>query len=174
MLTHDAIERAKATGHLTPVAPMVNWSGTVRVILMCRPVVDAISEGRATPEAGERQRWAALEATFSRFIEGGRVDANVMRQLNEPKFEHWEIKNRRPRPGMRVFGRFALPDVFVATHIKDRNGLKGMNSLEYEMEKLVCEAHWAEAGLLEPFTDSPHFRYNAYITANAHPTLRIY
>lgn len=140
---------------------------------MCHAVVDSIATGKAAPEAVERQRWASLEATFSRFVEGGRVDANVLKQLNEPKFEHWEIKNRRPRPGMRVFGRFALPDVFVATHVVDRAGLNGMNSPEYEHEKLVCEDHWSAAGLPVPFTDRPLFRYSAYVTSNAHPTVRI-
>ncbi len=42
-----------------------------------------------------------------------------------------------------------------------------MWSPEFEYEKLVCEDHWKAAGLGDPFTDPPAFRYEAYITENA-------
>ena len=102
----------------------------------------------------------------------------MLKHLKEPKFEHWELISRRPKPSLRVFGRFAKPNVFVGTHVQPRKGLGGMNSAQFEHEKLVCEEHWAAAGLpTQPapgaFTDAPSFRYEAYITENARKTLRI-
>jgi len=94
---------------------------------------------------------------------------NLIKQLKPPKYEHWELLCRKPRPSLRVFGRFAKPNVFVGTHVKPRKGLGGIYSPQFEHEKLICEDHWKVAGLPEDgfFSDQPTFRYEAYITENA-------
>jgi len=51
---------------------------------MCKPLHEAISNGRSAPDAKERQRWAALEAAIGHFIEGGLVTNDLMKQL-EPR-----------------------------------------------------------------------------------------
>lgn len=62
----------------------------------------------------------------------------------------------------------------MGTHIQLRNKLKGMWSLEFEMEKLICEDHWKAVGLtILPFTDAPLFRYEAYITENSSRAIRV-
>lgn len=169
----DAIVSAKTKGFLSPALPIVPWSGTVRALLMCNAVKDAITEGKGSTDAKIRQRWAALEAAFSHFIEGGRIDRKFLKPLDPFKFEHWTLRNRSPRPSLRVFGRFALPDVFVATHVVPRNSLGAKWSKEYEHEKLVCEDHWKAAGLPDPFTDAHEFRYTAYVTTNASAHIKI-
>lgn len=78
---------------------------------MCVPLKVAIDEGRADPNTKLRDRWARLEASISYFIEGRYVTDDLLKQLRPPKFEHWELKSRKPRPSLRVFGRFAKPDV---------------------------------------------------------------
>lgn len=100
---------------------------------------------------------------------------NLIKQLQPPKFEHWEILCRKPKPSLRVFGRFAKPNVFVGTHVKPRKGLGGMYSPQFEHEKLVCEDHWKAAGLPEDgfFSDPPKFAYEAYITENASRKVRV-
>lgn len=135
---------------------------------MCRELSETIAKGRVDPDEKERQRWAAVDAAISHFIEGGYITRDLLKQLIPRKFEHWELKCRKPRPSIRVFGRFALPDVFIATHLKRRDTLGGMWSLEFEMEKLACEDLWKAAGLTHPpFSDAPHFRYESYITSAA-------
>ena len=174
MLMRDVIEAAKSRGDLIPAMPIAPWSGKRRVLLMCRPVSEALSLGRVDADEKARQRWAALEAIFSHFIEGGRIDGEFLKQLEPFKFEHWTIRQRKPRPAWRVFGRFAEPDVFVATHVVARIDLKGKWSLEYELEKLECEKHWKKVGLPPtPFTDNPEFRLESYVTFNAVPRVRI-
>ena len=167
MLIRDAINRAKATSKLVAARPISHWAGEPRVFLMCRPLYEEICDGRSSTDEKERQRWARLEAAISHFIEGGYVDENLVKQLQPWKFEHWEMRSRKPRPSMRVFGRFAMPDVFVGTHLELRSNLGKMWSKEFEYHKLVCEELWGDAGLPEPFTDAPHFRYERYITTNA-------
>ena len=109
---------------------------------------------------------------MSFFIEGGYITDDLIKQLSPAKFEHWELRSRRPRPSMRVFGRFAARDVFVATHVKLRTELGGMWSPEFEMEKLVCEEHWSKAELPAPFSAPPDFRFERYMS-NASQKVRI-
>jgi hypothetical protein len=140
---------------------------------MCASLRNELERGKTDPEEKVRQRWATLEAAMIHFVEGGRMTEKLIKQLSEPKFEHWELLSRRPKPSLRVFGRFALPDVFIGTHVKLRKGMGGMNSPQFEHEKLVCEDHYLGAGLVTFFTDRPHFRYKAYMTENANTTIRV-
>lgn len=140
---------------------------------MCLRLRDEIATGKASEVEAERQRWAKLEAQMGTFVEGGYVNDDFIKQLQPPKFEHWELKSRKPRPSLRVFGRFAAPDVYVGTHVMPRNGLGGLYSAEFEHEKLVCEDIYRDAGLTTVFSDPPVFRYESYITSNASKKVRI-
>ena len=140
---------------------------------MCVPLRGALQTGKADPDEKVRKRWAELEAAMIHFVENGRMTEKIVKQLKAPKFEHWEFISRRPKPSLRVFGRFALPDVFIGTHVKLRKCLGGMNSPQFEYERLVCEDHYRDAGLTAVYTDAPHFRYEAYITENATRSLRV-
>lgn len=173
MLISAAVKAAVESGCLVPTRPIANWAGQPRVVLLCKPIRDSIDAGKSDADQKERQSWAKVEAAFSHFIEGGYVTEDLVKQLVPEKFEHWEFRCRRPKPSMRVFGRFAMPDVFVATHLRPRKLLGGMWSDEFEHEKLVCEDHWKACGLGDPFSDLPSFSYEAYITENARGKLRI-
>jgi len=140
---------------------------------MCEPLHTALEQGRADSDKKVRQRWAELEAAMIHFVENGRVTADLLKQLQPPKYEHWELRNRRPKPSLRVFGRFALPNVFVGTHVKRREELSGMWSAEFEQEKLVCEQYYAAAGLKAVFSAAPSFEYSSYITENATATIKV-
>lgn len=172
MFIRDVINQAVACGKLFPARPVASWSGEVRAFFMCDPLRLSIEQGKLSPLAVDRQPWAAVEAAIGYFVEGNPVTDNLMKQLLPPKFEHWELRNRRPRPSMRVFGRFADKDVFIGTHVKLRKELGGMNSAQFEQEKLVCEQYWLEAGLQAHFSDAPNFRYDAYMS-NAKKKVRV-
>ncbi len=173
MLIRDAIERAKIAGTLIAARPSVPWAPEPRVFLKCRPLQTEIEAGSSDPNEKVRQRWARLEAMIGSFVEGNLVNDDVMKQLQPYKYEHWEMRSRKPSPSLRVFGRFAMPDVFVGTHVERRDGLGGMWSAQFEHQKLVCEDHWKAAGLADVFTDAPMFRYEAYLTSNAYRKLRV-
>lgn len=167
MLSGEALETASQKGKLFPACRIADWEGQARVVWLCRPIKEAIEDGRVDPDPKVRDKWAEVEAAFSHFIEGRWVDENLLKQLKDYRFEHWEFRCRRPRPSIRVFGRFARPDVFIATHPQRRDRLGGMNSPEFEHEKLVCEECWDLAGLGTPFTAAPEFDYRGYVTSNA-------
>lgn len=173
MLILDAIKAARRAGKLFPARRIASWSGEPRVFLMCKPLFDSIEEGKSSQKEKDRQPWAALEAAMSHFVDGGIVTDDLIKQLVPGKYEHWELRSRKPKPSMRVFGRFAQPDVFIGTHVKLRTELGGMWSPQFELEKLVCEDHWNGAGLPEAFSAPPDFLYEDYLTSNAHKKIRI-
>lgn len=170
MLIDEAIEAARVAGALVPVRPLMPWAGRPRTFLACRPLWGSLESARRSSDERTIRRWAQLEADIGHFVRGGYVTENLLKQLAPEKFEHWELVSRRPRPSLRVFGRFAKPNVFVGTHVVERARLGGMWSPQFEHEKLVCEDHWRDAGLPEPFRAT---RYEDYITENASRRLRV-
>lgn len=63
----------------------------------------------------------------------------------------WDIRSRDPSPGLRVFGRFAKKDVFVAlvwelrsknVPWSDKRPLGDGDSTEYQIALLETEARW--------------------------------
>lgn len=173
MLIDTEVRQAYKDGKLFPARPIADWAGEPRAFFMCRPLYDDVQAGKAGSDEKERQRWARLEAQMGSFVEGGYVNDDFIKQLLPPKFEHWELRSRKPRPSLRVFGRFAAPDVFVGTHVVARINLGGMYSPEFEHEKLVCEDIYKQAGLTVVFTDAPRFRYESYVTDNASKRVRV-
>lgn len=173
MLIHPEVRQAYEQGKLFPARPVAIWAGEPRAFFMCRELYEDVQSGKTSLDEAERQRWARLEGQMGFFAEGGYVTDDFVKQLLPPKFEHWELKSRKPRPSLRVFGRFAAPDTFIGTHVLPRSGLGGMWSPEFEHEKLVCEEIYAAAGLTQVFSDAPEFRYESYITQNASKKVRI-
>ena len=170
MLIDDVIEAAKAVGALVPASPVVPWVGRPRTFLLCRPLWQSLECARRSTDEKTIKRWAQLEADIGYFVGGGYVTEELLKQLKPEKYGHWELVSRRPRPSLRVFGRFAKPDVFIGTHVVPRARLGGMWSPQFEQEKLVCEDHWRDVGLPDPFRGT---RYEDYITENASRQLRL-
>lgn len=63
----------------------------------------------------------------------------------------WELRSRDPKPGLRVFGRFADQDTFVGVDWWprskpldgfDKNPLGDRNSLEYQFAQIAVEQFW--------------------------------
>jgi len=126
--------------------------------------------GLASSDRKTIDRWEALTADMAHFVEGGLVTWKFMKWLDPHKHEIWELVSKRPRPSLRVFGRFAMPDVFVASHVNERRLLGGKWSLEFELEKLRTEEIWNELTTEPPFS-SPE--YEDYITENAIKNLKV-
>lgn len=96
-------------------------------------------------------RCGLLRADFDRFITGGRIAiaarpyqarSAYMAQLDQPRDEVWEIRSRDPEPSIRVFGRFALTNWFVALTWSKRADLKGPESREWRDAIEACKAEW--------------------------------
>jgi len=165
MITCQAIEDAKTSGMLIPFVPAVPWASRPRAFLMTKRLDKEIKAGCASPDRKRYERWERLRADMAHYTENGFVSWSFMKWLQPKKFEHWELKSVRPRPSLRVFGRFARPNIFVGTHVVERSPLGAKWSLEWELEKLSCEELWNEAfGGSDPFRSAI---YEHYITENA-------
>lgn len=89
--------------------------------------------------------WADLDrfSTGEEIVVGGRFDDNCqMKPLYPVSAEVWEFISRYPVPSLRVFGRFAEIDVFVATHKWVRSLLGAFQSKLWKREIRRCKAEW--------------------------------
>jgi len=165
MLIDVAIQGAKTSGALIPFQPPVRWAASPRAFLMTQRLAQQIADALSSPDQHRVERWERLRADIAHFVENGMITWSFMRWLDPKKYEHWELRSVRPRPSLRVFGRFAEPNVFVGTHAVERTSLGAKWSLQWEMEKLECEEAWKLAlGDCEPFRSC---KYEDYITENS-------
>jgi hypothetical protein len=118
-------------------------------------------------------RGGQLRAYLERFITGQLIGVAkepyhartaYMAQLSPLREEVWEIRSRDPRPAIRVFGRFAQQDTFVALTWAYRKPLGGPNSHEWRDAIEITKAEWRKLfPTYDPFSGTT---VNDYITDN--------
>jgi hypothetical protein len=86
-----------------------------------------------------------------------------MAQLDSVQDEVWEIRSRDPKPGIRVFGRFAETDLFVALTWWWRSDLKGPKSKQWRNAREGCKAEWQK--LFPAYPAKSGTQINDYISA---------
>ncbi|SRR5712691_251576 len=97
-------------------------------------------------------RCGLLRADLDRFSQGGLIPVAArpfkkgktayMRQLSRWLEEVWEIRSRGVQPGIRVLGRFADTDVFIALTWHKRPDLLGPKSREWRDAIVGCKTEW--------------------------------
>ena len=162
MLIRDETKKHLEAGRLVPVKSRAFWTSEPRCFLLEKELDTELRLERTEPK--DINRWAKLEADMSHFVEGGYINWNLMKWLDPQKQEVWEFKSVRPKPSIRVFGRFAEPDVFVGTNYQLRNKMKGKWSQEFWNEIGECEKIWADLFKSDPLRGKI---YSDYITKNA-------
>ncbi len=109
----------------------------------------------------EANRWSALRADLDNFVAGRKVISVAkhpfkggktadLKRLEAPREEVWEWRSRHPKPGLRILGRFASKDIFIAFRYAERSGLgrarkvrgRMKESREWRDAKLRCKADW--------------------------------
>jgi hypothetical protein len=121
-------------------------------------------------------RCGMLRADLDRFISGDRLPvaadrmyerktASYLKRLMPGEDEIWEIRSRDPQPALRVFGRFAACDVFVALTCEQREDLGDGMTRQWRDAKVECATEWRN---LFPAFDPVHsvnpIRYDDYVT----------
>lgn len=123
-----------------------------------------------------------LRREFDRFVEGQMVSLALhpfkkekdafLAILNPPEDRVFGFRVREPNPGLRVFGCFADPDVFVATNWERRDRLPSvtrgeLDNEEWAKERQICLARWRQVAAAY----QPHMgkTINDYITGNVIP-----
>lgn len=93
------------------------------------------------------RRFGHARALLETFVRGDMIvarwppdkDVTAMMALLDPADKNvWEFRIGQPRPGLRIFGRFAAKDIFIGTHYYQREDLP---EGEWTQEiKLCCHA----------------------------------
>jgi hypothetical protein len=152
MSIHEDILARISEGRLTVLSELVPTGPEVRRMLLAPAVLDAVDGPWTTATLSRRllQTRALLES----FIRGDEMTirmppsttAKTMIALLKPASENvWAFRARLPA-GIRVFGRFAARDVFVATNWAMRESLlaaDGKNDpAKWRIEFLTCKNVW--------------------------------
>ena len=137
------------------VEQMVLPFNQVRPIYMVADLFERIFGASAE----ETERMGFLEVDLHRFINGdqitiGRDDEKTcfLKPLSNCS-EVWELRSRDPKPSIRIFGRFAGKDAFIATNLEFRKLMGGLRSRAFAVERRICVTTWNRLfPYLEPHT----------------------
>jgi hypothetical protein len=120
---------------------------------------------------GDHQTFRRLSVLFQMFITGETISAALHRNHKKAQWarlmpshhEIWETRVKNTTPELRILGRFACVDVFVAFHIYEGWELKGRT---WETAKARCQSEWSELFHGAPVHSGD---LHAYISANVTP-----
>lgn len=108
------------------------------------------------------QRVAELQADLEYFVEGRAIDPKYLFLLYHSREAVWEIRSVRDAPSIRVLGRFAAKDVFVATNYALREDLGGWESRGWRDVKVMARTVWNN--LFHPYQPEISLQINDLVT----------
>jgi hypothetical protein len=121
MSIRDEINERIAEGRLFNLEPALASDPVERTMLISAEINSHLIG--PWPNIIAAKRFGKLRADLEAFVKGEKVavclDPYVARnaymgRLDQPNDEVWDVRSRDPKPALRVFGRFAERDVFVA------------------------------------------------------------
>jgi hypothetical protein len=136
-------------GYLHRLVPALPGSSVRRALYVSREINDLLSGPWTAPD--QEYRWGRARADLEVFVEDQRIvvprdsrraRSAYMGQLQPPSDEVWDIRCRDPKPGIRILGRFAERDVFIALVWKERLQLRDFGSREWRDAILECKTNW--------------------------------
>lgn len=169
MSIREWIAVLRGEGRLRLLPPMMPGAPHPRLIYAAPELQAELEQswdlGQSTDRIGR------LLANLDTYSTGGLVvvstgveNTALFKHLDPRAEEVWEIRSRDPKPSIRVFGRFAEVDIFIATHMCTRGYLGGPGSREWRDEFERCKTEWSKLfSTFEPVT-GPDVR--AYISEN--------
>lgn len=123
-------------------------------------------------DADWEARCYELRADFDRYTTGQILPVaskpfggktSYLKRLDRAADEVWEIRSIDPDPGLRIFGRFALRNHFIALTWSKRRDLKGPHSREWRDAMESCKAEWRKLlPAYDPITSEAD--YGPYLT----------
>lgn len=176
MSIHDEIRARIGEGRLHQLGLTLASDPTVRRLLISNEIKDLI-DGPWSDLMWER-RCNRLRANLEAFVRGDVISLCLkgfvarrayMGRPDKPHEEVWDIRSRAPRPALRVFGRFADKDVFVALFWSPRSvkipysqriPLGNKDSIQWKSAKRETKAEWRKLFYTyQPIQGSSHNDY---------------
>lgn len=131
---------------LSLAVPLHVYSSSVQRKMYLSREVNKLFTGPPWSEPGE-ERCNVLRADLEHFVAGKQLTVSTgpksdpqLKQLDPPLDEIWAIRSRAPRPGIRVLGRFAVKDVFIALTWHFRKDLR--EDREWRDACVRCKTEW--------------------------------
>lgn len=140
MSIDDLITDRLARGMLHPLELKVRGTPARRAMFVSEGIWRMLSMEHGDDDMEERL--GILQADLELFVEGQPIDPRYLFLLYPPGDAVWEIRSARPAPSIRVLGRFAKRDVFVATNMALREDLGGWQSREWKNVKRQACTCW--------------------------------
>lgn len=179
MSIRAAITAHIEAGRLYQVLPAIPGDLVERTLVISEEVNQLI-DGPWVSSTLER-RANRLRADLEAFVKGDWIGVSLtphahktayMGRLDAPKDEVWDVRSRDPKPGLRVFGRFAEVDLFIgftwqprSVEWADRRPLGNGTSLEWHFEIIECQQQWGS--LFPTYTPKHGAEIHDYISSRA-------
>lgn len=145
MSIQNELARLRRSGDLVWLPPKRHEEKVVRRVFLAADVYNRL----LAPREEEVERMAFLRADLDRFTTGGfivvgnkRHKTCLLKQMDPPDEEVWEIRSRQPRPSLRLLGGFAATDCFVCLSLHGRDELGKANSREWRDAINQMKAQW--------------------------------
>lgn len=144
MSIRDLIRECVARGDLFPMRPSDPAIQAVRSIYVSRTVREFVMDPTI-------ERAGQLQADLDHFISGSlvtvsavpfRAGTSFLGLLHPPDDGIWDIRSQDPRPALRVFGGFAMKDVFVGLVLRERKQLGDKTSRQFSAAIRECKTEW--------------------------------
>lgn len=158
MSIRDEIRARIDERRLSLLMPILESDQVVRTMVVSNDIQNLLDG--PWEDAGWARRCNRLRADLEAFVIGDvisvcltpfKADSAYMGRLDKPADEVWDIRARDPHPSLRVFGRFAGKDTFVALFWSPRSieipfsqrlPLGDRKSIQWKDAIRECKAEW--------------------------------
>lgn len=127
--------------------PKAKGATSYRVLLIADRLQRVLEKITEDTEWEERVGW--LIADLEVFVTSQFLRPEYLFCLYPRSKGVWEIRSVQHDPSIRIFGLFAMKDVFVATNFALRSDLGEWESQEWKRERRNATAEWN--GLMQPY-----------------------
>lgn len=183
MSIQDVIAMRVQEGRLFCIEPTIDDDPVERHMFVSEEIFQLL-EGPSKGVAMKRRR-GFLRDDLERFIKGDSIRVCLtpfearwayMARLDKPSDEVWDIRSRDPSPGLRVLGRFAMKNVFIALLCAPRSvpvdwllrdPLNDRVSTEWRTAIRECKVLWQQ--LFHPYTPHSGSTIDDYVSEGTIP-----
>lgn len=182
MSIRDEIDARIKEGRLFPLEPSVPGDPVERCMVISKeikglldgPWENAEHEDRCGHLRGDLEAFVVGDV-LAMCLEPYEAKTAYMARLDSPADEVWDVRSRDPDPGLRVFGRFAAKDLFVALTWSPRSvplwwslrlPLGDRKSRQWRNQIVQCKTEWTNLfGTYQPVSgaDVHDYASNAFL-----------
>lgn len=165
MSIRDILREWINAGEMVVLEPALDAMPTVRFVIATKEVAAEICGSWENKDC--EIRYARARAVIDAFIGGARIAVRYppsrsaraqLALLDPPQDQVWEFRSLEPKPGVRVFGRFSEPNVFVALATELRENIDD----DFTKEKERCKREWRK--FFTPYRPHQGYSLAEYLT----------